>query len=247
MHCLQWSSKRDTGLLLRQHELKAGLNAALLCGVLSHGRFGLCLFLGCSDSRDLTIETLEKQYELVKRRTSNNYTYNQGSHVMQFGDLVIDEEPAADYLGGANTGQKLNLLCLRKGSFCQSIVEGSAIKSRLVEDYLWWASLRPTSQLWSEPKPVLCDSNQASSRRRVWARLDTARRRLCQQSERHPACRGRPAFRAAARCGVAAPLDRIPTRCAGRAQGGGACPLERRNHSACQGRRCDPQRSSRPS
>ena len=57
-----------------------------------------------SDSKDLTIETLEKQYELVRKRTSNNFTYNQGSHVMQFGDLIIDEEPVADYLGDLNTG-----------------------------------------------------------------------------------------------------------------------------------------------
>lgn len=58
----------------------------------------------CSDKADLTEETLLKQYEVVKRRTSNNYTYNMGSHVMQFGSLAIDEEPVADYLGELNTG-----------------------------------------------------------------------------------------------------------------------------------------------
>ena len=52
-----------------------------------------------SDEKDLDKETLEKQYELVKLRTSNNYTYMQGSHVMQFGSLNIDTEPASDYLG----------------------------------------------------------------------------------------------------------------------------------------------------
>lgn len=59
---------------------------------------------GCSDRADLTEETLKKQYNLVKRRTSNNFTYNMGSHVMQFGSLAIDEEPVADYLGELNTG-----------------------------------------------------------------------------------------------------------------------------------------------
>ena len=39
------------------------------------------------------------QYELVRQRTSNNYSYIQGSHVMQFGSHTIDEEPAGDYLG----------------------------------------------------------------------------------------------------------------------------------------------------
>ena len=58
----------------------------------------------CSEKADLTEETLEKQYEVVKKRTSNNYTYNMGSHVMQFGSLSIDEEPAGDYLGELNTG-----------------------------------------------------------------------------------------------------------------------------------------------
>eukprot|EP00884_Botryococcus_braunii_P000248 jgi/Botrbrau1/10223/Bobra.0362s0013.1 len=61
-------------------------------------------FLENSDKVDLTKETLEKQYELVKQRTSNNFTYNMGSHVLQFGALVIDEEPVADYLGQLNTG-----------------------------------------------------------------------------------------------------------------------------------------------
>ena len=56
------------------------------------------MYLG-SDDNDLEKETLEKQYELVKLRTSNNGTYMQGSHVMQFGSLVIDEEPTADYMG----------------------------------------------------------------------------------------------------------------------------------------------------
>lgn len=71
-----------------------------------------CIF--CSDIKNLTRETLEKQYELVKLRTSNNGTYQQGSHVMQFGDMVIDEEPAADYLGKLNTGALATLTDLAK-------------------------------------------------------------------------------------------------------------------------------------
>lgn len=64
-----------------------------------------------SERADLTEETLEKQYEVVARRTSNNYTYNMGSHVMQFGALDIDEEPAADYLGDLNTGAFASYSC----------------------------------------------------------------------------------------------------------------------------------------
>ncbi len=65
--------------------------------------FNLTLFslVPCSD---LTSETLEMQYERVRLRTSNNNTYAQGSHVLQFGARAIDEEPAADFLGTLNRG-----------------------------------------------------------------------------------------------------------------------------------------------
>lgn len=57
-----------------------------------------------SDSEDLTQETLKKQFQLVKARTSHNFTYVQGSHVMRFGTLDIDEQPVANYMGEKNTG-----------------------------------------------------------------------------------------------------------------------------------------------
>ncbi|KAK9819348.1 hypothetical protein WJX74_009216 [Apatococcus lobatus] len=57
-----------------------------------------------SDHYDLRNETLEKQFEKVRRRTSNDGTFVQGSHVKQYGSLIIDEEPASDYLGVLNTG-----------------------------------------------------------------------------------------------------------------------------------------------
>lgn len=51
------------------------------CAYIRMRRAGVCMVqkggVLCSDSKDLTIETLEKQYELVKRRVSNNGTYNQ--------------------------------------------------------------------------------------------------------------------------------------------------------------------------
>ena len=49
----------------------------------------------------------------MRKRTSNNYTYNMGSHVLQFGSLSIDEEPAADYLGKLNTGEQLVTTCCK--------------------------------------------------------------------------------------------------------------------------------------
>jgi len=57
-----------------------------------------------ADQNDLTHETLKKQYQRVKQRTSQNFTYNQGSHVQRFGELELDEEEASRFLGDENTG-----------------------------------------------------------------------------------------------------------------------------------------------
>ena len=71
------------------------------CDVINLDNLTLFSLVPCSD---LTSETLETQYERVKLRTSNNNTYAQGSHVLQFGARAIDEEPAADFLGALNKG-----------------------------------------------------------------------------------------------------------------------------------------------
>ena len=57
-----------------------------------------------SDCSDLNAESLKKQYQQVRLRASQNWTYAQGSHVQRFGALAIDEEPVAEYLGEGNTG-----------------------------------------------------------------------------------------------------------------------------------------------
>jgi legumain len=59
-----------------------------------------------ADASDLNRETLKKQFQRVKERVSQNFTYAQGSHVMRFGDFTLmDEEPAADFLGPRNDGR----------------------------------------------------------------------------------------------------------------------------------------------
>ncbi|XP_062099005.1 vacuolar-processing enzyme-like [Humulus lupulus] len=51
-----------------------------------------------SDVHNLRTETLHQQYELVKRRTSSdNSAY--GSHVMQYGDIVISKDSLFNYIG----------------------------------------------------------------------------------------------------------------------------------------------------
>ena len=57
-----------------------------------------------ADVADLRAESLKKQYQAVRARTSQNFTYMQGSHVMRFGDLAMAEEPAARWEGEMNDG-----------------------------------------------------------------------------------------------------------------------------------------------
>ncbi|KAF8065562.1 Vacuolar-processing enzyme [Scenedesmus sp. PABB004] len=59
-----------------------------------------------AEASDLTSETLAAQYARIKARTSQNFTYDQGSHVMQYGDLDIDAEVAGDYQGMAHNGTR---------------------------------------------------------------------------------------------------------------------------------------------
>ncbi|XP_024364237.1 vacuolar-processing enzyme gamma-isozyme [Physcomitrium patens] len=52
-----------------------------------------------TEIENLKKETLEDQYVIVKSRTSNHNTYRTGSHVMQYGDVKLDVEELARYLG----------------------------------------------------------------------------------------------------------------------------------------------------
>lgn len=61
-------------------------------------------FLENADEADLRKESLLAQYHLVKRRTSANRTYDEGSHVMRFGERDIDLQEASDFMGRGNKG-----------------------------------------------------------------------------------------------------------------------------------------------
>lgn len=108
-HMCDHSAKHKSFSLWRIHAMSESNNNTFGLWLMQRGRkwdkwgnlFGLC-----SDTKNETIETLLKQYELVKLRTSNNNTYQQGSHVLQFGDLDIDEEPVADYFSNVAKTQQ---------------------------------------------------------------------------------------------------------------------------------------------
>ena len=57
-----------------------------------------------AESNNVALESLHEQFERVKQRTSNNFTFVQGSHVMEYGELEIDNEPVSWYLGFPDAG-----------------------------------------------------------------------------------------------------------------------------------------------
>jgi hypothetical protein len=60
-----------------------------------------------SDASDLQAETLGQQFELVRERTSDGGTYEQGSHAMEYGGVRrLGWEAAGDYLGMMHRGSR---------------------------------------------------------------------------------------------------------------------------------------------
>jgi legumain len=55
-----------------------------------------------ADATDETKETLTAEYNYLKVRVSQNGTYDEGSHVMQYGQTNIASEPVATFLGTGN-------------------------------------------------------------------------------------------------------------------------------------------------
>ncbi|TMW99260.1 hypothetical protein EJD97_002825 [Solanum chilense] len=68
---------------------------------------GICLgdlysvaWMEDSDVQDRKTNTLHEQYSRVAKRTAANLTYrNYGSHVQEYGDLVVSFDPLAAYMG----------------------------------------------------------------------------------------------------------------------------------------------------
>lgn len=52
-----------------------------------------------ADSADIFSETLQAQYEGVADRTSNGGTYQEGSHVIQYGDVSFTNWPVSAFVG----------------------------------------------------------------------------------------------------------------------------------------------------
>jgi len=57
-----------------------------------------------ADATDESKETLVQEYNYLKLRVSQNGTYDQGSHVMQYGQTSIASEVVATFLGNGNKG-----------------------------------------------------------------------------------------------------------------------------------------------
>jgi len=78
------------------------------------------------DAVDTNTETLNDQYKLVKDRVSQQGTYSQGSHVMQYGtvDGTIDGEVVDEFIGNGKTATKKSV------SAAPASVAGGAVAQR---------------------------------------------------------------------------------------------------------------------
>lgn len=65
------------------------------------GDFYSITWMENADSADLSVETLEKQYKVVRDIVGKNGTYDQGSHVMQYGDTDISNETVSEFIPAA--------------------------------------------------------------------------------------------------------------------------------------------------
>ncbi|KAK9819341.1 hypothetical protein WJX74_008119 [Apatococcus lobatus] len=143
-----------------------------------------------SDNYDLRKETLEQQFERVRNRTSNNNTFVQGSHAMQYGSLLIDEEPAADYLGMLNTGDR-TMSGADKAAF-QAIEKGGqqAIPQRQADLVPLWTAITGASDAAAVQKATAALTSKLDERAVLDAGISAAILDVLKQPEAAAAVKG---------------------------------------------------------
>ncbi|CAM6028602.1 unnamed protein product [Sphagnum balticum] len=77
--------------------------------------------------QNLKVETLEDQYIIVKTRTSMNYTYWTGSHVMQYGDTNKVIEEMERYLGYDPANENVTKPVLPKVNSADTLMAGKEL------------------------------------------------------------------------------------------------------------------------
>jgi legumain len=77
--------------------------------------------------QNLKIETLEDQYIIVKTRTSMNFTYWTGSHVMQYGDTNQVIEEIERYLGYDPANENVTRPVLPKVNLADTLMAGKEL------------------------------------------------------------------------------------------------------------------------
>jgi legumain len=78
-----------------------------------------------SEIENLKQETLADQYSIVKRRTSNHYTYRTGSHVMEYGDLHLNVDQLSLYLGYDPANENVSFPAVPDWMYANQLEEGA--------------------------------------------------------------------------------------------------------------------------
>nr|KAJ0199247.1 hypothetical protein LSAT_V11C600332900 [Lactuca sativa] len=103
-----------------------------------------------SESEDLRHETLKQQYLKVKKRTYNNNSY-EGSHVMEYGTLRINNETVSVYQGSIPRNLSVN-----PGSYFSSM---GVVDQRNADLYSMWQKYKKSTEE-SQKKELLKKINE---------------------------------------------------------------------------------------
>jgi len=125
-----------------------------------------------SEMVDLAKERLLDQYEIVKERTSNRGTFYLGSHVMQYGSIDLNEQPASHYLGRFNFAAEDVESSLSVGKSLDSGISArGAVHQRDADLYHLWHKFQRAEEGSKLKKKALEEITRATTER---ARIDRA-------------------------------------------------------------------------
>jgi hypothetical protein len=81
-----------------------------------------------ADATDESKETLVQEYNYLKLRVSQNGTYDQGSHVMQYGQTSIASEVVATFLGNGNKVRRWSSILTHQFSPVKNVLQETTSK-----------------------------------------------------------------------------------------------------------------------
>jgi legumain len=100
-----------------------------------------------SDAHNLHTESLRQQYDVVKDRTSAHETYSLGSHVMQYGDLGLNDQSLYLFMGTNPANDNTSFVVGNSlSSSSSSSRPGAAVNQRDADLLHFWHKYRRSEE-----------------------------------------------------------------------------------------------------